>query len=106
MGIPVLTQSTAVDVLRDCLGGLGEIKPCKSFLEDLVEEELSLPDVWRVLKIGRILEEPWPDVATGEWLYKIEGRTIDGVWIEVVFSFREINRTCLLAVSSVEDRED
>jgi len=35
----------------------------------------------------RVLRAPEPDLRTGEWIYRIEGRTADGFVVAVVFKF-------------------
>jgi hypothetical protein len=67
---------------------LGEIKPTKQFFEELNKEQLTLPDVWHVLRTGYIFDPPESDIVNGEWKYRIEGRSTDGVWIMVVFYFK------------------
>jgi len=77
----------------------GQVKPSKHFRDELDKEpDVTLPDVWHVLRGGCIFDPPEQDIKTGEWKYRIEGKTPDGVWIEVVFCFKAADRANLITI--------
>jgi hypothetical protein len=72
------------------------------FREELAKERLSIEDAWPVLRRGRIYDPPEQDIKTGEWKYRIEGRTPDGTWIAIVFCFKSIRKAFLITAFSIE----
>ena len=57
----------------------------KHFREELTSDDLSMEDVLRVCKSGAIVMWPEQDIKTGDWKYRIEGPTVDGRQIAIVF---------------------
>ena len=102
--INAVTQETAHDILRDCLGGVGTVVPGKHFRDELRKEGLTVPDAWQVLRSGCIFNPPECDIKTGEWKYTIEGYAPDGTWLAIVFSFKQVNMAYLITVFSVETK--
>jgi hypothetical protein len=102
MPVNAVSPNLAQEMLRHCLGGAGIVNPGKHFREELQKEGLSLPDAWVVLRSGCIFNPPELDIKTGEWKYTIEGYTPDGIWLCVVFSFKQVNSAYLITVFSVE----
>lgn len=98
MPVSLLTASLAVENMRECLQD-GQVKPTKHFLDALADEpDLAIPDVWQVLRTGCIFGPPEQDIKTGEWKYKIEGKTPDGTWMAVVFCFKSADRVNLVTI--------
>jgi len=97
-----MTAIIARDALRDCLGGQGQVKPSKHFLDELAAEKLTITDAWHVLRQGVIVNAPEEDIKTGEWKYRIEGKTPEGVLIGIVFCFKQVNYALLITVFSLE----
>jgi hypothetical protein len=105
MSVSAVKPDIALEMLQDCLGGGGSVIPGKHFLTELRQEGLTIPDAWLVLRSGCIYNSPEPDIKTGEWKYRIEGYTTDGIWLAVVFSFKYVNRAYLITVFSVEAKK-
>ena len=93
----------ALDMLRDCLSS-GAVKSGRHFRDELEKEGLTFTDAYRVLRTGCIYKPPEHDIRQGEWKYSIEGHTPDGIWLVVVFSFKEVDRAFLITVFSVETK--
>jgi len=53
-----------------------------------------------MMKSGAIYSPPESDFKTGDWKYKVEGYTPDGIWLVIVFCLREVNRAVLITVWS------
>jgi len=104
MPISVVKPDIAQDMLRDCLGGDGEVVPGSHFRDELRKEGLTIADAWQVLRSGCIFKPPECDIKTGEWKYIVEGNTPDGIYLCIVFSFKLINRAYLITVYSVEKK--
>ena|SRR5437660_6111767 len=102
MPVALLTPILAVEALRECLQNSGQVKPTRHFLDELEKEGLTLPDAWQVLKSGCVFDPPEQDAKSGEWKYKIEGKTPDGKWIAIVFCIKSADRTNLVTVFSLE----
>ena len=99
MPVDLLNPTLAVEALRECLQNSGQVKPTKHFRDALDDEpDLTIPDVWHVLKSGCIFAPPEQDIKTGEWKYRIEGKTPDGIQIVVVFCFKTADRVHLITV--------
>ncbi|SEF99302.1 hypothetical protein SAMN05421819_1598 [Bryocella elongata] len=97
----VNTVLEAQDLLRFCLQGGGEIVPGRHFRDELLQEDLTFEDAWVVLKSGRVLDPPEPDIKTGEWKYRVEGHEPGGKYLVIVFSFKSVSRAFLITVFSV-----
>ena len=102
MGAPAQKPSEALNMLRRCLSKEGTVQWGPHFAKALTDDGLTFPDAWQVLRNGRIYAAPEPDIKTGDWKYKIEGNTPDGIWLAIVFCFREIDRTFLITAFSVK----
>jgi hypothetical protein len=100
MALEMVAPTLALDMLHDCLE-MGSVIPGKHFLDELVNEGLTVPDAWQVLRSGCIFKPPERDIRTGEWKYTIEGIVPDGKRLAIVFSFKEIDRTYLITCFTV-----
>ena len=105
MAISAVKPDIARDMLRDCLESGGSVVPGGHFRDELRNERLTLPDAWLVLKSGAIYNPPECDIKTGEWKYTIEGYTVDGIWLAIVFSFKHVDRVYLITVFSIEAKK-
>jgi hypothetical protein len=104
MPMSMVKADIAQDMLRDCLNGSdeGAVIPGTHFRKELRNEGLWMVDAWHVLKTGCIFNPPEHDIKTGEWKYTIEGHTSEGIWLAIVFCFKQVNRAFLITVFSVE----
>lgn len=103
MPVDLLTPTLAVEALRECLCHEGQIKPTKHFRDALADEgDVTIPDVWHVLRTGRVFEPAEPDIKTGEWKYKIEGQTPEREWIAVIFCPKSADRINLVTIFRIE----
>ena len=82
-----LSAGKAKQALNRCLDE-GEVVYSRHFRQELVNDELTMQDVLAVCRSGAITMPPESDIKTGEWKYRIEGRSVDGIGCAVVFSFR------------------
>ena len=89
-----LSRADAESLARHCMTA-GRVIFGKHFREELANESLQITDARFVLKHGHIFTEPEPDIKTGEWKYRIDGKTLDQIDLSVVFCFKEID-TCFL----------
>lgn len=97
-----MTTAEAVDLIRHCLEE-GTVIPGFHFRKALMDESFDYVEVEdRVLRCGTIYNPPEPDIKTGEWKYRIEGRMDDGQWVAVVFSFKATDTAFLITVFSIE----
>lgn len=96
-----VAPSRAEGFLHRCLGEQGRLIPGRHFREELANEALTLLDAVQVLKTGCIFNPPEQDIKTGEWKYRIEGHTADGIWLCIVFSFKQVNEAFLITAFSV-----
>jgi hypothetical protein len=104
MSLDAFKTSKALDLLRHCLSKDGRVQWGPHFKKALADEGLLFPDAWHILRTGRIYAAPELDIKTREWKYKVEGHTVDGVWLAIVFCFKEVDRAFLITVFSVEAR--
>lgn len=102
--VKVLTLTEALDLLHHCLTESGGVQWGPHFKRALKDEKVELADAWQVLRNGGIFDAPEHDISTGDWKYKVEGHTPDGIWLVIPFCFKEINRAFLITVFSVEAR--
>lgn len=82
-----LSPDSAKRELNRCLME-GDVIYTQHFREELSNDNLDLQDVLAVCRSGAIRSTPERDIRTGQWKYRIEGRTTDQVHVAVVFSFR------------------
>ena len=99
-----MTGTQAADLLRHCMEQ-GEVIPGAHFRDELAKERTGYEDAWHVLRTGVIYSAPEPDIRTGEWKYRIEGREPGGRWLAVVFCFKSLDRAFLITVFSAKGRE-
>ena len=102
MSLDAIKLDEALDLLHHCLSEDGSVRWGPHFKKALADEGLIFPDAWHVLRSGRIYEAPELDIKTREWKYKVEGHTADGVWLIIVFCFKEVDQAFLISVFSVE----
>jgi hypothetical protein len=100
MLIERLSRSDAQKLLRRCMQS-GEVVISKHFREELANEALEIADAFTVLRKGCILNEPEPDIKSGEWKYRIEGNEPGGKWLAIVFCFKPQDTAFLITVFSV-----
>lgn len=105
MSVSAVKPDIALDMLRGCLGSDGAVIPGRHFLDELNNEGLTVPDAWLVLKSGTIYRPPESDIRSGEWKYTIEGFTVDGIWLAIVFSFKHVDKAYLITVFSIEAKK-
>lgn len=84
------------------LPGVGEHRPSRHFKEELAKEFADLNDAFDVLRTGNIFDPPEPDIKTGEWKDRIEGTTVDGLRLAIIFQFRSENSSFLITIFSIE----
>ena len=98
-----LARREAEKLLRQCLEK-GEVLQSRHFIEGLAHEAMTLQDAIAVLRTGGIIDEPEPDIRTGEWKYRIEGPEPGGKYTAIVFSFKVESRAFLITIFSIESR--
>lgn len=99
--VQCLSRTDAEALVRHCLES-GFIIPSRHFRDELEADNLDMLDAKYVLKHGHIYREPEIDVKTREWKYRIEGKTIDGARIAVVFCFKTTDTCFCITVFSLE----
>lgn len=67
----------------------GSLLLTKHARQRMKERKIDISDVMMVLKTGNIFDEPEPHPVTGEWVYKVEGKNIDGENISVNVTLKE-----------------
>lgn len=82
-----LTKDRAKAKLNGCLED-GTVTYSQHFRDELANDDLTTGDILTVCKSGVIVMAPEKDIKTGQWKYRIEGITVDGRKIAVVFTFR------------------
>lgn len=92
-----------MDLLRHCLEE-GKVSYGRHFRDELANEELSIEDVWSVLRHGQIFRPAEQDIKTREWKYRIEGREPGGATLAIVFCFKEIDHVFLITIFSMESK--
>ncbi|MBA7475385.1 hypothetical protein ES707_10754 [subsurface metagenome] len=60
-------------------------------------DDLTIYDIERVILTGKILERQ-KDIATGEWKYRIAGKTVEGGKIEVVAKLSPTDKLVIITV--------
>lgn len=98
--IKCLQRTEAELLVRHCLTD-GQVIFGSHFREELAKERLEISDAKYVLKHGHIFREPEIDIKTGEWKYRIEGKTPDGERLGIVFSFKAIDACFVITVFAV-----
>ena len=83
---PATHQRSGESSTARCLA-TGSIRLTGHFRIELGNDGLVMGDVLTVCRSGAVLRAPEPDLRTGDWIYRIEGRTPDDDSIAVVFKF-------------------
>lgn len=95
------TAQEAIDLLHHCLDH-GAVIPGRHFRDELAKGDLSVGDAFTVLDSGGIYNPPEPDIRTGEWNWRVEGREPGGTWMAIVFSFKTVEKAFLITIFSIE----
>ena len=66
----------------------GNVMYTRHFREELAKDKLTMQDVLIICKSGAVVRAPEPDAKTGQWKYRIEGRSSGGQ-AAIVFTFRD-----------------
>ena len=101
--VPRQTLTAVLKLLQRCLED-GDVRYGSHFKRELANEGLAVGDAWTVLRTGRVYDPPEPDIRTGEWKYRIEGRGPGGAWIVIVFTLKRLDSTYLITIFSVQGK--
>ncbi len=95
------TQSEALALIRECFT-VGDFIQSKHFREKLAalgaESSATILDVIHIGQHGGIYSDPEFDTKHGEWNYRLEGTSPDGLLIAVVFSFKANDLALLITI--------
>ena len=61
---------------------------------------IDLSDAIHVLRHGMIYAEPEFDANIGQWRFTIQGETVDGKALSIIFTFVEIEGVLVLTISN------
>lgn len=100
MPVKRLPRTEAAELIRHCLT-MGKVIPGKHFREELANEGLDILDAHHILKTGKILQEPEPDIRSGDWKYRIEGIAVDGGALAIVFCFKDADTAFLITAFGI-----
>jgi hypothetical protein len=65
--------------------------------DERCNDDLTIYDIERVILTGKILERQ-KDIATGEWKYRIKGKTVEGGKIEVVAKLSPTDKLVIITI--------
>jgi hypothetical protein len=100
MPVKCLTRIEAENLVRKCLSS-GRVILGKHFRDELANEGLDILDAHNLLRRGNILQQPEPDIRTGDWKYRMEGTDLEGNPLAVVFCFKDEATGFLITVFSI-----
>jgi uncharacterized protein DUF4258 len=83
---PLSAEQARQAFRRPILGSEGEFLTTKHFKERMIERHFDMADVLHLARTGVIHNPPEWDTKHGEWLWRIEGKAVDGRRVYVVFS--------------------
>ena len=64
---------------------------------EMHHDDLNIYDIERVILTGKILERQ-KDIVTGEWKYRIKGKTVEGGKIEVVAKLSPTDKLVIITI--------
>lgn len=76
----------------------GLVAYSRHFKEELANDGLTMEDVLTVCRSGAVIMAPEPDIRTGDWKYRMEGRTADDENVAMVFTFKLERKAVLITV--------
>jgi hypothetical protein len=79
-----LSKGQAKAQLNQCIDD-GVVHYTRHFREELAKDNLTTEDILSICKSGAIIMAPEKDIKTGDWKYRIEGITVDGDRVALVF---------------------
>lgn len=91
-----LGKAQAKTQLNRCLSE-GSVIYSKHFRQELANDRLTTEDILAVCKSGAIIMAPEKDIKSGNWKYRIEGLSPEGLKLALVFTFRP-NMAVLITV--------
>jgi hypothetical protein len=95
------TRPEALALIRKCLtsGDFIQSKHFREKLAELTEEKgVTIQDVIHIGQHGGVYNEPEIDPKHGEWNYRVEGTSPDGLLVSVVFCFRADDLALLITI--------
>ena len=72
----------------------------------MIEREISMQDVVYVLKRGKIYLEPEPHQKTGNWIYRVQGKTLDDVYLIIPVDIQEEQNRIKILTAMISKRGD
>jgi len=85
--------------LRACLDH-DEYRLHPQFWSRLRDLGIDLNDALHVLRHGMIYTDPEFDAKINQWRFTVQGETVDGKALNIVFTFVEIEGVLVLAISN------
>lgn len=96
-----MTREAAAEQVKASLRR-GRVRWGRHFVRELENEALSIQDALAIIRSGHVLAEPEPDIRTGDWKYRLEGREPGGNHLAIVFCFRPVDAVFLITIFSLE----
>jgi len=75
----------------------GKVILTRHFKERLIDRNITIQEAVQAIKNGNIYNEAEPHPKTGNWIYNVEGKTIDGKALRIAVDILE-NGIVLLTV--------
>jgi len=67
----------------------GKVVICSHAKDRMLKRNVTITDILYVLKNGKILDAPEPDIRTGNSRWRVEGSTIDGEYLKIIVEIEE-----------------
>ena len=83
-----MTRSQAMTIIKDAVTN-GKVLVCTHAKERMVERDVEMTDILCVLKNGKILKPPEPNIKTGNLRWRVEGSTIDNKFLKIVVEIED-----------------
>ena len=96
------TPRQALEASKRALLGDGEFVTTRHFKERLAGRQFDMTDVEHLAREGRILNPPEWDASHGNWTWRLEGRTVDGRTVYVVFAISGTQQVRGIAIETPE----
>lgn len=92
------SKRQALSILKEIINGGGTLFPSKHFKDRMAEREVDMLDVLNAIKAGKILREPEPGIKSGDLVYVVEGKSVDGRQLKIPFIINSDRMATFLTV--------
>ena len=92
------SKRQALSILKEIINDGGTLSLSRHCKDRMSEREIDMLDVLNAIKTGKILQEPEPNIKSGDLVYVVEGKSVDGKQLKIPFVINSDRMATFLTV--------